>query len=62
VELPQLPVNYEEMAKKLFDVGSGSSVSKSSRDTLYRLSKYFKVCMPLNVGAVFFYNNLFRKY
>ena len=42
VELPQLPINYEAMAQKLFDVGSGSGVSKSNRDTLYGLSKYFK--------------------
>jgi hypothetical protein len=42
VELPQLPVDYEQLAKKLLDLGSGPTVSKSNRDSLYMLSKYFK--------------------
>jgi hypothetical protein len=42
VELPQLPVDYEQLAKKLLDLGSGPTVSKSNRDCLYMLSKYFK--------------------
>lgn len=42
VELPQLPVNYAQLSRKLFELGSTSGVSKSNRDSIYMLSKYFK--------------------
>ena len=42
VELPQLTVNYEQLSRKLFELGSAPGIGKSNRDSLYMLSKHFK--------------------
>jgi len=42
VTLPQIQVDYQGLAKLLFDLGSGTDVRKANRELLYKLSKNFK--------------------
>jgi len=42
VEIPQLQVDYLDIADKLFDLGSQNTIRASNRKVLYKLSKHFK--------------------